>query len=97
MSWIYKPKSESHKDIFTLCFDIKKTSEMSILKSAYVEHDNKVFDMLPSVMPMYEDYLTASKIMLELNNNTVFTEEQFDWLVSFDSRASNWFEIYSTI
>lgn len=95
MSWLYKPKSDA--DIFTLCVQIRKETEVKILREVYVEHENKIFDALPQIINLYNDYTMVGKIIECLNNRLVLTEGQFEWLVSYKQDANDWFEILHTI
>ena len=95
MSWLYKSKADA--DIFTLCVQIRKEVKSKILREVYVKHENKIFDALPQVVPLYHDYIMATKIIERLNDRLVFTESQFEWLVSHKQDICDWFEIYHTV
>ena len=95
MSWLYRSKSDV--DIFTLCVQIRKEAEVKILREVYVNHDNKIFDALPQVIRLYNDYTMAGKIIEHLNNRLMLTERQFEWLVSYNQDANDWVEIYHTV
>lgn len=95
MSWLYRSKADA--DIFTLCVQIRKEARSKILMEVYVKHENKIFDAIPQVIPLYHDYVMASKIIEHLNNKMVLTERQFEWLVSYNQDANDWFEIFHTV